>query len=72
MNTNTTMCSPEDELLPMWLTTLMSLKELASSPLCGLEGALAGYCKGNYCLSFSDVMFSQVIVTLKTSETQMI
>lgn len=28
---------PEEELLPMWLTTLMSLKELAKSPLYRLE-----------------------------------
>lgn len=36
-------CSPEEELLPMWLTTLMSLKELAKSPLCGLQRLYTGY-----------------------------
>lgn len=25
----------------MWLTTLMSLKELAKSPLCGLQGLIS-------------------------------
>lgn len=38
----------------MWLTTLMSLKELAKSPLCGLERLEAGYYEWKQ-LSISDV-----------------
>lgn len=39
---SSTQCSPEEELLPMWLTTLMSRKELAKSPLCGMK-RIQGY-----------------------------